>query len=116
MQRDGARESLLAVHNLDLRVGQQHTLILRGRGSAGYVWSWVIEGDQEIVKISRSAADTEPKPVADGLPSVSYNVDETISILAQAAGRVTLTFSLRRPWEPDTPPIEEIIFDINVTG
>jgi predicted secreted protein len=97
----------------EMKVGEQRAFTLKGLGSAGYSWTWTMEGDKQAVELSIGASGTMPSTPAGGLPPNNTNIDEEVTIRARASGRVTIHFMQRRPWEKDKPPLNE--FDLVVT-
>ena len=106
---DGTKERSLEVHDVELKVGEVHTVILEGLGSAGYCWSHRLEGSSAIVNVEGTMIGTLPDRPESG------NLDEQYIISGKAPGRVRLYFELRRPWEKNTEaPLRERIFEVRV--
>jgi predicted secreted protein len=98
---------------IELKVNEQHTFMLKGLGSAGYSWTWTIDGDDKAVEVSIGPSSALPPTPEGGLPPNNYSIDEVVTILARAPGHVTIHFAQRRDWEKDTPPLRE--FDLGIT-
>jgi predicted secreted protein len=98
---------------IELKVNEQRTFTLKGLGSAGYSWTWALEGDEEAIEFSIGPSSTPPATPTDGLPPNSYDVDEAVTVRARAPGQVTIHFAQRREWEKDVPPLRE--FDLGIT-
>ena len=101
----------MAAHKLELQVGEQHLIKLEGLGSAGYSWSFYLDGDGSIVSIVKQAnAPIPPLPTPE-----AFDVQENFAIIAKAPGRVVVKFAQRRLWEgADIPPRAEKVFEILV--
>jgi predicted secreted protein len=95
---------------LNLRVGDEHPVRLKGLGTAGYRWGAVVEGDEGV-------ADVADAGVAE-LPNrrIGTSADELFTIRALRPGTTRVRFAQRRPWEADdVPAVEEHVFEIRVT-
>jgi predicted secreted protein len=106
-------------HEIELRVGQQYTHRLTGRGSAGYSWEYSLEGSPTIVQISREPGmrpDHMDLPEPGDAPPGSASVDELVRIRSLAPGRARLRCAQRRIWEIGRPPLREEIIDIDITA
>lgn len=106
-------------HHVDLKVGQQYTHRLQGRGSAGYSWECVLDDPQAVVEISRGPGMTAghidlPEPGA--APPGSASVDELVRIQSLAPGRARVRCAQRRIWEVGRPPLREEIIDIAISA
>jgi predicted secreted protein len=88
-----ARES-----RITLRVGQDHEIRLAGLRTAGYQWSFDIEGAQEAIRVRKSWGPTPGN-------LVGYSADEVFTITARRPGRATVRFEQRRSWEKRSPPV-----------
>ncbi len=92
-------------------------LELRGLGSAGYSWEASLEGPEGVVEIRRAPSRPLPdRPPPGGPPPDSTSLPEAFLVEAVAPGRARVRFSLRRSWEPDEPPLEEMDLDVIVTA
>jgi predicted secreted protein len=97
-----------------LRVGETCVLRLKGFGTAGYMWQYSIKGPGDVVSVSLEMADPEPqRDDADVIPPGSSR-DEQAWLQALRPGHVTIDFTLRRPWEPDKPPLQEHRLEVYV--
>jgi len=103
------------VPDLELRVGEQHRLELRGLGSAGYSWEPSVEGPEGVVEIRRAPSGPLPgQPPAGGPPPDNASLPEAFEIVAVRAGNARVRFALRRAWEEEPAPLEEIDLDVEV--
>lgn len=90
--------------SIELVAGEEVRIPLAGAGSVGYGWD--VETDREgVVDVTVEPAATVPRP-AGGPPPPSGSLDEVAVVRALEPGRVAITLSLRRPWEPERPPRE----------
>jgi predicted secreted protein len=93
-----------------LHPGESHILELPGRGSAGYAWEFTVEGDSEAI-VAEPQEGALPPGVA---PPSTYSRTARFQVRALRAGRALVCFRLRRPWEPDPLPGEELVLDVEV--
>src|SRR5438105_1974679 len=105
------------VETARLKVGQKIEIRLKGLGTAGYVWSYSIEGSQDgqgqesdrIVSVAEAASEPpSPREQEDvGMtpgPPNSHSLDQPFVIQANEPGKATIRFTQRRPWEKDSHP------------
>ena len=106
----------LQKHHIALKVGQQYTHRLKGRGTAGYSWEYTLEGSPALIEISRESGllpqhlDIQPGSTPPG----SASADELVRIQSLAPGNVTLHFAQRRIWEVGRAPLNVEIVDIEI--
>ncbi|WP_019500700.1 protease inhibitor I42 family protein [Pseudanabaena sp. PCC 6802] len=94
--------------NLTLKIGETYTLRLPGLGTAGYRWSYEIEGNATSIDVSKVEAEyQQPLPVGSSR-------DEVFVIRAHAIGRISIRFVQSRPWEKDQPPQMQHIIQIAI--
>jgi predicted secreted protein len=82
---------------IELKIGDQHTLVLEGRGTAGYGWSATID-DQKIVTIEPACTRSRYGDV-----TITGSRDQVFQIIACETGVAHIRFVLARPWEVDKP-------------
>jgi predicted secreted protein len=95
---------------IDLTVGDVHTIELPGLGTAGYMWRETVNGPSGIVELSWSRGftpGTEPRAVGVSAPEVA-------TITALSPGEVTLQLDQVRPWEKDTAALNQHVIAIRV--
>jgi predicted secreted protein len=101
---------------LSLKVGETRAIRLKGRGAAGFVWRYSIDGPEDVVNISLDVVGPEPgNGGASTLPPGSSR-DEQAILRAVRPGHVTIALMQGRPWEQDKPPLEEHQIKVYVTG
>ena len=100
----------MEVHDVALKVGQTHCLVLEGLGSAGYQWTHQVTGIDGTVRIAASAYGSLPSGPMTG------NVDRKYEITALTPGDVSIRFELRRPWEDEAKaPAKAQLINVTVT-
>lgn len=77
--------------------------------STGYVWSYVVAGDDVL----RLDTITGEAPAADGMVGVPGL--EVWSFRAQGAGRAVLTYIYARPWEKNALPAKTFMLNVEVS-
>ena len=101
---------------IELKVGETYRLRLASLGTAGYVWTYEIQGNRNLVDVSEARAD-EVQPIDErGTPLVGASVDKVFTLQALETGSVTIHFTQSRPWEKDKPPLKEHYLEIFIQG
>ena len=97
-----------------LRVGDTYTLRLPGLGVAGYVWTYKVVGNTDLVDVSTT---TERLQLDDGSKhmTVGSSSDELFIIRAIRAGNATIRFSQQRCWERNEPAWKEYLFEFDIS-
>jgi predicted secreted protein len=87
-------------HDLDLTlaVGESRELTLASLGTAGFVWSAELEGDDGILRVSRRRG----RPGVGAAPGRS--TAELLTIEAEAPGEAVIRMQQARPWESGVEP------------
>ncbi|NJL05247.1 MAG: protease inhibitor I42 family protein [Chloroflexaceae bacterium] len=93
--------------DVTLQVGAELVLTLEGNPTTGYEWQ------VEQVDAAVLAQQGEPEYTAAATMPGSSGVF-VFRFTAQAAGSTPLVLGYSRPFEPDTPPIEEFTVQITV--
>jgi predicted secreted protein len=101
-----ATETGSAPTRIELKVGETYMLRLPGLGAAGYVWTYAIEGNNNLVDVSHGRADDAPSTDERGTPLVGFSVDQVFTIQALEPGHLTIHFTQSRPWEKDKTPVK----------
>ena len=96
-------------HDLDLNlaVGESHELALASLGTAGFVWTAELEGDDGVVRVSRRRA------TPDRTSPPGRSTPELLEIVANAPGHAVIRLQQARPWEAGKKP--RASFAINVS-
>jgi predicted secreted protein len=81
-----------------LKIGAEHTIVLQGRGSAGYGW-FATTDDPTVASVTKSG--TIPPPGLEA--GRTGSAIEVFTITGQDAGTAAVHFALRRPWEAGQP-------------
>ncbi|MFE0510031.1 protease inhibitor I42 family protein [Streptomyces sp. NPDC058964] len=93
-----------------LEPGASFLIRLPALGSAGYTWTWELEGDTSVVEVAQGrppAKELEGRP-----PGTSADLLFVVKALRQ--GRVLLHLEHRRPWEETRPPLQRRTYEIRV--
>ncbi len=96
-------------HDLDLSlaVGESHELALASLGTAGFIWTAELEGDDGILRVTRRRGTPGPaSPPGRSTP-------ELLRIMADAPGHAVIRLQQARPWEAGKKP--RASFAINVS-
>lgn len=92
---------------IELKVGENYRLRLPGLGTAGYLWTYGVEGNSNLVNVSEATSDDTQPTEESKLPIVGFSVDHIFTIQAVEPGHLTIYFTQSRPWEKDKPPLKK---------
>lgn len=96
--------------DLRLAVGETRELNLAGLGTAGYVWTNELEGDDGIVRLTRRRG----RPEEAG--PVGRSTTERLLITATAPGRALIRMRQARPWESWIAPRAAFAINVQVSA
>jgi inhibitor of cysteine peptidase len=95
--------------DLKLAVGESRELSLTSLGTAGFVWTYELESDDGIVRLSRRRGRPEEAgPIGRSTP-------ERLMIQATAPGHAVIRMQQARPWESKVPPRRSFAINIQVS-
>ncbi|MFD9084470.1 hypothetical protein ACFQ7B_27405 [Streptomyces erythrochromogenes] len=100
----------MEVRSVVLGPGEPYELRLTGRGARGYVWTWQVTGDADVVSVS-------PGPTAAGAaqPGAAVELSYVVRARPPGGGRARIRFAQVRPPYPDEAPYDEFVLDVEVT-
>ncbi|MFF4264738.1 protease inhibitor I42 family protein [Streptomyces virginiae] len=103
----------MEVRSIVLGPDEPYELRLVGRGARGYVWTWQVTGDADVVSVAEAPAATPGAAPAPGAP-----VERTYLIRARppGGGRARIRFAQIRPPYPDEAPYDEFVLDVEVVA
>ncbi|MFE5864427.1 hypothetical protein ACFQ77_28345 [Streptomyces virginiae] len=107
----------MEVRSIVLGPDEPYELRLVGRGARGYVWTWQVTGDADVVSVSEAPAATAA-PAPGAAPSPGAPVERTYLIRARppGGGRARIRFAQIRPPYPDEAPYDEFVLDVEVVA
>jgi len=82
---------------IELAVGQKATLTLKMNAGTGYLWE-LAAVDEKILTVGEKQIEANSSPGLVGGPVIMR-----FPLTAQAAGKVTLSAQLVRPWQKEKP-------------
>lgn len=85
---------------IKLKTGTTATVALKGLATAGYVWNYTTDDNQDCVKVSKEF-------VLRRKLKTGGNADEVFTITAQKKGIVNIHFVQLRSWEKTSAPLAE---------
>ena len=94
---------------LNLAVGESRELALASMGTAGFVWTAELEGDDGVVRVSRRRA----KP--DGVAPPGRSTAELLKIVANAPGHAVIRLQQARPWELNKAPRASFAINVSIS-
>lgn len=102
----------MEVRSVVLSPGEPYELRLSGRGARGYVWTWQVTGDADMVAVSEASAAS-----GDGLGAPGAAVERTYVVRGRppGGGRARIRFAQIRPPYPDEAPYDEFVLEVEVT-
>lgn len=95
--------------DLSLAVGESRELSLASLGTAGFVWTAELEGDDQILRVTRRRA--APGRVSPPGRSTA----ELLMIVAQAPGRAVIRMQQARPWESGVAPRASFAINVQIS-
>lgn len=103
---------------IELKVGETYTLRLPGLGAAGYLWTYAIEGSNNLVDVSKGTADDAPSTDERGTLYLitGSSLDEVFTVQALKPGYLTIHFIQSRPWEKDKTSARAHNLEVFVQG
>ncbi|QEV16596.1 protease inhibitor I42 family protein [Streptomyces alboniger] len=100
----------MADADITLTPGERREIRLPALGTAGFTWTWRLDGDTDSVAIAQGRPPAGE--LHDSPPGASADILFTLTALRP--GHATLQLDHRRPWEQDTPPKERRCYEITV--
>ncbi|MGW0749919.1 protease inhibitor I42 family protein [Streptomyces sp. NPDC002587] len=101
----------MEVRSVVLGPGEPYELRLTGRGARGYVWTWQVSGDTDVVAVSAGPAES-----GGSLPGAAVERTYVVRGRAPGGGRARIRFAQVRPPYPDEAPYDEFVLDVEVTA
>ncbi|MGR4881552.1 protease inhibitor I42 family protein [Streptomyces sp. LARHCF249] len=112
----------MEVRSVVLSPGEPYELRLTGRGARGYVWTWQVTGDADVVAVSQGptvsgegAEAGEAGEAAAGPPGAAVERTYVVRGRPPGGGRARIRFAQIRPPYPDEAPYDEFVLDVEVT-
>ncbi|MCX5178125.1 protease inhibitor I42 family protein [Streptomyces virginiae] len=104
----------MEVRSIVLGPDEPYELRLTGRGARGYVWTWQVTGDADVVTV----AEAPGAAAAAAAPPPGAPVERTYLIRARppGGGRARIRFAQVRPPYPDEAPYDEFVLDVEVVA
>ena len=96
-----------AARPIEMQLNKRITLRLEANRSAGYRWTLAASGDAELEQIGEPFYT--PEKAVPGGGGAEY-----WTFRATRAGKKTLRFEYRRPWEKDKPPAKTVEYQVMV--
>ncbi|MFB8395048.1 hypothetical protein [Streptomyces yangpuensis] len=101
----------MEVRRVVLSPGETYAVRLTGRGARGYVWTWRVTGDADLVSVAPG-----PWPAAPGAaPGAAVELRYVVRARPPGGGRARIRFAQVRPPYPDEAPYDEYVLDVEVT-
>ncbi|MGW3322617.1 protease inhibitor I42 family protein [Streptomyces virginiae] len=107
----------MEVRSIVLGPDEPYELRLVGRGARGYVWTWQVTGDADVVTVAEApAAAPAATPGAAPLPGAPVERTYLIRARPPGGGRARIRFAQVRPPYPDEAPYDEFVLDVEVVA
>jgi predicted secreted protein len=97
---------------ITLKVGETYTLRLASLATAGYVWSYAIEGDNLLSMVSGRALPSQNNE----LSTAGSSGDELLTLLALQPGQTRLHLTQHRPWETQQPLLKDFTIQVDISS
>ena len=91
------------IEQINLKAGESTTINLKGLATAGYVWNYAIDDNEDLVAISKDFVLSEKLTQKN----MGKSADEVFTIKANNKGIVNITFFQKRGWETNVQAINE---------
>ncbi|MEU6309617.1 hypothetical protein [Streptomyces sp. NPDC047014] len=101
----------MEVRSVVLSPGEPYELRLTGRGARGYVWTWRVTGDADLVAVTEAAGTAGAGP-----PGSAVELTYVVRARPPGGGRARIRFAQVRPPYPEEAPYDEFVLDVEVTG
>lgn len=105
-----AAEAAPAPIPVNLKVGQQTTVLLDGNPTTGYVWRLAGKTNHIIVSAELTCPAQENNGFCCGFPTPT-----TLTLTALRPGRTLVRVYYARPWEKHKPAADIRTFDVTVS-
>ncbi|MFJ9546135.1 hypothetical protein [Streptomyces erythrochromogenes] len=99
----------MEVRSVVLSPGEPYELRLTGRGARGYVWTWQVTGDADVVSVAPG-----PTVRGTGRPGEAVELSYVVRARPPGGGRARIRFAQVRPPYPDEAPYDEFVLDVEV--
>ncbi|KJY23384.1 hypothetical protein ADK53_01445 [Streptomyces sp. WM6373] len=99
----------MEVRSVVLSPGEPYELRLIGRGARGYVWTWQVTGDADVVSVTQAAGAAGGAP-----PGAAVELSYVVRARPPGGGRARIRFAQVRPPYPDEAPYDEFVLDVEV--
>lgn len=85
-----------------IKLGESVSIPMKSLSTAGYEWTYDIDGDEDCIKISkdRDLLKTSTQK------NIGISTDEIYTITAVKKGEAIIQFSQKRSWEKDAEPVD----------
>ncbi|KOU37248.1 protease inhibitor I42 family protein [Streptomyces sp. WM6368] len=103
----------MEVRSIVLGPGESYEVRLTGRGARGYVWTWQVGGDADVVTVAEGPTASGD---GDGLPGAPVGRTYLVRGRPPGGGRARIRFAQVRPPYPDEAPYDEFVLDVEVTA
>ncbi|MFE5807664.1 MULTISPECIES: hypothetical protein [unclassified Streptomyces] len=105
----------MEVRSIVLGPDEPYELRLTGRGARGYVWTWQVTGDADVVTVAEAPVDPAA-PEAAPPPGAAVERAYVVRGRAPGGGRARIRFAQVRPPYPDEAPYDEFVLDVEVVA
>ncbi|CAM5244534.1 protease inhibitor I42 family protein [Streptomyces avidinii] len=106
----------MEVRSIVLGPGEPYELRLTGRGARGYVWTWQVTGDADVVTVAEGPTGCGATPSGAGLPGAPVERTYVVRGRPPGGGRARIRFAQVRPPYPDEAPYDEFVLDVEVVA
>ncbi|MGW6843788.1 protease inhibitor I42 family protein [Streptomyces sp. NPDC054958] len=106
----------MEVRSIVLGPDEPYELRLTGRGARGYVWTWQVTGDTDVVTVAQAPQAPPAAGAAAAPPGAPVERIYVIRARPPGGGRARIRFAQVRPPYPDEAPYDEFVLDVEVVA
>jgi predicted secreted protein len=96
--------------HIKLKIGDSTTVKLKGLATAGYEWNYTVDGNKDLITISKEFILPEKLT----RKNIGTSADEVFTITAHSKGQLTIYFFQKRGWEKNSEPINKKKVNITI--
>ncbi len=89
------------LEEIKLKKGESTEIQLKGLATAGYVWNYTTDADENAITVSKDFVESKKLTQKN----VGASADEIFKITANETGVIFITFFQKRSWEKNTDPV-----------
>jgi predicted secreted protein len=102
------------MHNIKLKIGEEHSFTVDQFASGGYRWDYTIVQSGDVIEVKQESLTESPvSQQPDSIPK-TFESKLKYTIKAVKPGIAHAKFFLHRAFDKNKPPMKEILIDVEV--